>query len=110
VKELMSTKRDKAWFDRLWSANAGHVRAYLQRRVRPSDYDDLLSEVFVVAWRHRDRKPKPNSPCSTGSVGRSDLTDPGHGRLTMSQIEILDGAREEFPDEFNRWMGDVTID
>jgi hypothetical protein len=38
------------------------------------------------------------------------LTDPGHGRLTTSQIEILDGAREEFPGEFNRCMGEVTID
>jgi hypothetical protein len=38
------------------------------------------------------------------------LTDPGHGRLTMSQIEILDGARDEFPEEFNHCMGEVTLD
>lgn len=40
----------------------------------------------------------------------ASLTDPGHGRLTASQIEILDGAREEFPGVFNRCMGEVALD
>lgn len=36
------------------------VTAYARRRVR--DPDDVVSEVFATAWRHRDRLPDPVRP------------------------------------------------
>ena len=50
--------------------------------------------------------------CVTGATGTEfpSFTDSGSDRLTVEQIEILDGAREEFPDEFMDCMGEVTLD
>lgn len=98
----MSTKRDKAWFDRLWIANAGQVRAYLQRRVQPSDVDDLLSEVFVVAWRHRNRKPRADLPWLYG-IGRKVVSTHYRGVRRRSDLEVkLDRQPATPADEFTR--------
>lgn len=98
----MSTKRDKAWFDRLWNVNAGNVRAYLQRRVRPSDVDDLLSEVFVVAWRHRDRKPNTELPWLYG-IGRKVVSTHYRGAQRRNDLEVkLDRQPATTADEFAR--------
>jgi hypothetical protein len=50
--------------------------------------------------------------CVTGATGNEfpNFTDTGSQGLAADQIEILDGAREEFPKEFNRCMGEVTLD
>lgn len=52
--------------DRLTAAVQAHgsdVLAYLQRRVRPTeDAADLLSEVFVIAWRKVDHLPAADEP------------------------------------------------
>ncbi len=98
----MSTKRDKAWFDRLWNANAGKVRAYLQRRAHPSDVDDLLSEVFVVAWRHRDRKPKAELPWLYG-IGRKVVSNHHRGSQRKKDLGIKLKSRPQVaPDEHAR--------
>lgn len=98
----MSTKRDKAWFDRLWYANAGRLRAYLERRVQPSDVDDLLSEVFVVAWRHRDRKPKAELPWLYG-IGRKVVSTHYRGAQRRNDLEAkLDHQPAPHADEFAR--------
>ena len=98
----MSTKRDKAWFDRLWNANAGRVRAYLQRRVHPSDVDDLLSEVFVVAWRHRDRKPNSDLPWLYG-IGRRVVSTHYRGAQRRNDLEVKLDHQPAMPgDEFSR--------
>jgi RNA polymerase sigma-70 factor (ECF subfamily) len=102
VKELMSTKRDKAWFDGLWNVNAGNMRAYLQRRVQPSDVDDLLSEVFVVAWRHRDRKPNTELPWLYG-IGRKVVSTHYRGAQRRDDLEAkLDHEPTALADEFAR--------
>lgn len=45
-------------FEELFRRFAPEVHAYLSRRVR-EDADDLLGEVFVVAWARRGDLPKP---------------------------------------------------
>jgi RNA polymerase sigma-70 factor, ECF subfamily len=55
-------RHDERWLEELWTAHAGRLRAYLQRRVATADVDDLLSEVFLVAWRHRKQKPNADLP------------------------------------------------
>lgn len=96
----MSTKRDKAWFESLWSTNAGRVRAYLQRRADASDVDDLLSEVFLVAWRHRDRKPNTELPWLYG-IGRRVLSTHYRGSQRRMNLEDkLDGQPEVHSDQF----------
>lgn len=38
------------------------VRAYVARRVRPDHVDDIVSEVFLVAWRRRTDVPQNALP------------------------------------------------
>ncbi|MEZ0581219.1 RNA polymerase sigma factor [Nocardioides sp. MH1] len=45
-----------AEFEQLYRATAGEVHGYLRRRVG-DDAADLLSEVYVVAWRRRGDLP-----------------------------------------------------
>src|ERR671921_774041 len=56
----MTTERDEAWFDALYRRWHGPVLAYARRRV--AEPDDLVSEVFTAAWRHRARVPEPPLP------------------------------------------------
>lgn len=48
--------RDEGWFEALFREQANRVLAYALRRA-PEDADDIVSEVFTVAWRHRDAVP-----------------------------------------------------
>lgn len=52
----MGSERDEPWFEALFHAHGNHVAAYARRRV-PSDTDDIVSEVFTAAWRHREKVP-----------------------------------------------------
>jgi RNA polymerase sigma-70 factor (ECF subfamily) len=49
--------RDDAWFERLYERNRPMLRAYCIRRVGSDDVQDIMSQVFAVAWRRRDDVP-----------------------------------------------------
>lgn len=80
------TERDRTWLENAWRDHAGSVRAYLQRRAAPADIDDLLSEVFVVAWRHRDRKPRMMLPWLYG-IGRRVLSTHHRSRERAEKLD-----------------------
>lgn len=44
-------------FEQLWSEHGRAVLRYAQRRVAEEDVDDVVSEVFVVAWRRLEEIP-----------------------------------------------------
>ena len=48
--------RDDQWFEALFTRFHGPVRAYASRRA-PDDADDIVADVFAVAWRKRDDVP-----------------------------------------------------
>jgi RNA polymerase sigma-70 factor (ECF subfamily) len=45
------------WTRALVAAHGGTVRAYVARRVDAADVDDVVTEVFVVAWRRAEDVP-----------------------------------------------------
>jgi RNA polymerase sigma-70 factor (ECF subfamily) len=49
-------------FEELYRQYAGRVRAYALRRTAATAADDVVAEVFVVAWRRRDDVPDPSLP------------------------------------------------
>ncbi|MBI4942797.1 MAG: sigma-70 family RNA polymerase sigma factor [Actinobacteria bacterium] len=53
--------RDEAWFEDLFRRSHCAVLAFARRRV-PEDADDVVSEVFSVAWRRRDEVPEEPLP------------------------------------------------
>jgi RNA polymerase sigma-70 factor, ECF subfamily len=58
---MSAERRDEGWLEGLFRAHHRAVLAYAVRRV-PDEADDVLSEVFAAAWRHRDRVPDEPLP------------------------------------------------
>jgi RNA polymerase sigma-70 factor, ECF subfamily len=44
-------------FEALYVAHAGAVRGYAMRRTTPAQADDVVAEVFLIAWRRLDEIP-----------------------------------------------------
>ncbi len=49
---------DRQHFEALYAAHAGAVRAYTMRRGPAADADDVVSEVFLIAWRRLPDVPE----------------------------------------------------
>jgi RNA polymerase sigma-70 factor (ECF subfamily) len=59
----MSESTDDAWFEALYRRNAPSVLTYARRRLRdPQDSEDVVVEVFAVAWRRRTDLPADPLP------------------------------------------------
>ena len=48
---------DRQQFEALYAAHAGAVRAYAMRRGPVADADDVVAEVFLIAWRRLQDVP-----------------------------------------------------
>ncbi len=53
---------DRAWFEELFRATSTPIRRYVARRVPADAVDDVVAEVYVTAWRARERIPDPPLP------------------------------------------------
>jgi RNA polymerase sigma-70 factor (ECF subfamily) len=49
-------------FERLFRAHYATVAGYVGRRAEPGQQDDLVNEVFLVAWRRFDQVPQNPRP------------------------------------------------
>lgn len=54
--------RDRDWLTALFDRHYRHVLAYAVRRVGHDHAEDVLAEVFAVAWRRRSDVPEPPLP------------------------------------------------
>lgn len=60
----------RARFEALYRAYAGAVRAYARRRSDAQTADDVVADVFVVAWRRLDDVPEDPLPWLLGVARR----------------------------------------
>ena len=60
----------RARFEALYSANNAAVRTYVRRRVDSQDADDVVADVFVVAWRRLGDVPEDPLPWLLGVARR----------------------------------------
>lgn len=51
--DAVSRARTRAEFDALYKLHFARVRDFIERRVHVDDLEDVLAEVFTVAWRRR---------------------------------------------------------
>jgi RNA polymerase sigma-70 factor (ECF subfamily) len=65
---------DRRWVEELWSRYAGRVFAYAARRIGREFADDVVGDVFLVAWRRRSEQPRKELPWLYG-VARRVLAD-----------------------------------
>jgi RNA polymerase sigma-70 factor (ECF subfamily) len=61
VPESSSSDRPSR-FEELFRAEYGSVAAYLSRRAEPDQVDDLVEDVFLVAWRRLEVVPSNARP------------------------------------------------
>lgn len=46
-------------FESLYTSHYQEIAAYVRRRVADREADDVIAQVFVVAWRRIERVPTP---------------------------------------------------
>jgi RNA polymerase sigma-70 factor, ECF subfamily len=61
---------DRARFEALFSAHAGAVLGFARRRLGAGEADDLVADVFLVAWRRLDDVPDDPLPWLLGVAHR----------------------------------------
>lgn len=83
----MTEETDRKWLERLWAKHGDQVFAYAARRVGTADAEDVVADVFVVAWRHRSRRPRRELPWLYG-VARKVLSD--HYRSRQRRGRLLE--------------------
>ena len=62
--------RPQSRFEELYRAHAGNVLAYALRRTTAAAADDVVAEVFLVAWRRLDDVPDEPLPWLLGVARR----------------------------------------
>ena len=73
-------------FEALYRAHAGVVRAYALRRTAGGAADDVVAEVFLVAWRRLDEIPDDPVPWLLG-VARRVLANMRRGASRKAALE-----------------------
>lgn len=86
------SNNDRQWLEDLWSAYAGHVYAYAARRIGRAHADDVVADVFTVAWRRRHERPRRELPWLYG-VARRVLSD--HYRSEGRHTRLVERAIQE---------------
>jgi len=83
---------DQARFDAIYREHGGAVRRYVRRRWDAQSADDVVADVFVVAWRRLDEVPDDPLPWLLG-VARRILANRRRG--TAREHALLARMRAE---------------
>lgn len=84
-------------FEALFREHAGAVRAYAARRAAPHDADDVVAEVFLIAWRRLEDLPEHPLPWLLGTARRV-LANKRRGdlrRTAMHDRLVADASRAD---------------
>jgi RNA polymerase sigma-70 factor (ECF subfamily) len=74
-------------FEQLYALHAGAVRGYAMRRCDPETADDIVADVFLVAWRRRAELPEEALPWLLG-IARRVLAN--HARGQSRRVRLQD--------------------
>jgi len=101
----------RARFEALYRAHCGAVRSFAHRRVPSAAADDVVADVFVLAWRRLDQAPGDELPWLLG-IARGVLAN---RRRSDSRQEALrdriaaNTARGAEPEPEDRSDGDSAL-
>jgi RNA polymerase sigma-70 factor (ECF subfamily) len=86
----MGTDEPRSRLEALFRAHGRSVRAYARRRADPATADDVLDDVFVVAWRHLDTIPTDALPwllaCARHALSNAQRADRRRARLFAERV------------------------
>lgn len=99
-----------ARFEELYRRHGGRVLAYVLRRASPALADDIVADVFLVAWRKLDELPADPLPWLLG-VARKTLANRRRGeeravalqhRLAFERAAVIAGDRDDIDERVIR--------
>ena len=107
VDSYLCGMEPRARFEILFRAHCGHVRAFARRRMPSGAADEVVSEVFLIAWRRLDDAPDDALPWLFG-IARGVIANRRRGdarrealyeRLAATTVQEIDpgpdsGVRE----------------
>lgn len=97
--------RDDRWFEALFTRFHGQVRAYASRRA-PDDADDIVADVFAVAWRKRQDVPDNALPWLYAVAAREMLhTFRAHDRRDRLSARLQGTTSLVHPDPAEQIVG-----
>jgi RNA polymerase sigma factor (sigma-70 family) len=73
-------------FQALYDAHAGAVLSYARRRAARADADDVLAEVFLVAWRRLEEVPSTQERVWLLGVARRALANQRRGSTRQGAL------------------------
>ena len=76
-------------FERFYAARYPEITGYVQRRVTRTDVDDIVAQVFLVAWRRFHEIPDPPADrLWLFVVARNVLADHARSRRRQDRLEF----------------------
>src|SRR3954447_26401425 len=81
-------------FEQLYALYAGAVRGYVMRRCDAEAADDIVADVFLIAWRRRAELPEDPLPWLLGTA-RHVLAN--HARGQSRRVRLLDRLAAQPP-------------
>ena len=90
----MNEDLERRWLEGLWRDYGDRVFAYATRRVGRAHAEDVVADVFVVAWRNRHRPPRRVLPWLYG-VARKVVSE--HYRATRRWESLLQRVADVGP-------------
>jgi RNA polymerase sigma-70 factor (ECF subfamily) len=82
------------WARALFAAHGRAVRGYVARRISPDDVDDVVVDVFVVAWRRRD-VVTTGEECRPYQLAIARRTLANRRRSTVRRLRIEERLRRD---------------
>jgi RNA polymerase sigma-70 factor, ECF subfamily len=79
-------------FEQLYALHASAVRGYAMRRCDPETADDIVADVFLIAWRRRNELPEDPLPWLLGTARRVLAN---HARGQSRRVRLLDRLAAE---------------
>jgi RNA polymerase sigma-70 factor (ECF subfamily) len=84
-------------FQALYDAHAGAVLSYARRRAARTDADDVLAEVFLVAWRRLEEVPSAHERVWLIGVARRALANQRRGSTRQGALRERLAANVQAP-------------
>lgn len=101
------------WLTALFDLYATTLRAYATRRVGPDSADDIVSEVFAVAWRRRASVPEPALPwllrVAHHTIAHDRRTWARHLRMLDAVADVTQDTAAPGADRASRALADSIL-